>query len=75
VPAKQLHKLNALKVSREVTPGYYGNGGGLYLQISASGSRSWIFRFMLAKRPREMGLGALSAVSLSAARVSWGRSG
>lgn len=65
---RQLHKLNALKVSKESTPGYYADGGGLYLQISKSGSRSWIFRFSLAKRSREMGLGALSTVSLAEAR-------
>lgn len=66
---RQLHKLNALKVSKESTPGYYANGGGLYLQISKSGSRSWIFRFSLARRSREMGLGPLSNVSLAEARA------
>ncbi|MFM0638032.1 integrase arm-type DNA-binding domain-containing protein [Paraburkholderia metrosideri] len=67
--SKQLHRLNALKVSRETTPGYYADGGGLYLQISASGSRSWIFRFSLARRAREMGLGPLASVSLAEARA------
>lgn len=47
---------------------YHADGGGLYLQISSSGSRSWIFRFTLAKRSREMGLGPLSAISLAEAR-------
>lgn len=67
--SKQLHRLNALRVSREVTPGYYADGGGLYLQISSSGSRSWIFRYTLAKRSREMGLGPLTTVSLAEART------
>lgn len=67
--SRQLHRLNALKVAKETAPGYYGDGGGLYLQISNSGSRSWIFRFTLAKRGREMGLGSLSAVSLAEARA------
>jgi integrase len=66
---RQLHRLNALRVSRETAPGYYADGGGLYLQISASGSRSWIFRFSLAKRAREMGLGPLASVSLAEART------
>lgn len=66
--SKQIHRLNALKVSKETAPGYYADGGGLYLQISASGSRSWIFRFSRAKRSREMGLGPLSGVSLAEAR-------
>jgi integrase len=66
---RKIHKLNALKVAKESAPGYYADGGGLYLQISGSGSRSWIFRFTLAKRAREMGLGPLSSVSLAQARV------
>jgi hypothetical protein len=32
-------KLTALKVAREKRPGLYGDGGGLYLQITA-GARS-----------------------------------
>lgn len=67
--SKQLHRLNALKVAKEAEPGYHADGGGLYLQISASGSRSWIFRFSLAKRAREMGLGPLSSISLAEARA------
>lgn len=67
--SKQLHRLNALKVSREIAPGYYADGGGLYLQISKSGSRSWIFRFSLGRRGREMGLGSLSVISLAEARA------
>lgn len=44
------------------------DGGGLYLQITPAGVKSWIFRFRwLGKRP-EMGLGPLHAVSLAAAR-------
>ncbi|CAN0627105.1 Prophage CP4-57 integrase,integrase,Phage integrase family [Burkholderia multivorans] len=55
-----------------VDPGYYADGGGLYLQISSSGSRSWVYRFMLAGRAREMGLGPLSIMSLAAARKEAG---
>lgn len=64
--SKQLHRLNALRISRETAPGYYP-GGGLYLQISASGARSRIFRYMLERRSRWMGLGPLSAISLAEA--------
>ncbi|WP_186187924.1 tyrosine-type recombinase/integrase [Burkholderia gladioli] len=67
--SRQIHRLNALRVSREVKPGYHADGGGLYLQISQSGSRSWIFRFTLAKRAREMGIGPLSTTSLAEARA------
>jgi integrase len=43
-------KLTALKVAREKRPGLYGDGGGLYLQVSASGAKSWVFRFWIAQR-------------------------
>ncbi|WP_150667378.1 tyrosine-type recombinase/integrase [Pandoraea anhela] len=67
--SRQLHRLNAIKVAKEVTPGLHSDGGGLYLNISLSGSRAWVFRFSLAKRAREMGLGPLSSVSLAEARA------
>lgn len=71
--SRQLHRLNALRVAKLLEPGYHADGGGLYLQISTSGSRSWIFRFSLAKRAREMGFGALASVSLAEARAEAAR--
>ncbi|MBB5189600.1 integrase [Silvimonas terrae] len=66
--ARTLHKLTALAVSRKVEPGYYGDGGGLWLQVSKSGSKSWIFRYTLHGHSRAMGLGATHTVSLANAR-------
>ena len=63
-----IEKLSALKVTRVSTPGYYGDGGGLYLQVSAKGSKSWIFRYERLGRERQMGLGPLHTVSLVDAR-------
>ena len=54
------------------TPGYHCDGGGLYLQVTAAGTRSWIFRFMLNKRAREMGLGAVESCDLASARAKVG---
>ncbi|CAE6838003.1 Prophage integrase IntA [Paraburkholderia aspalathi] len=65
---RQLHRLSALRVAKEVAPGHYSDGGGLYMQIADSGARSWVFRFKLGGRVREMGLGPLSRVSLGEAR-------
>nr|WP_051582521.1 site-specific integrase [Ectothiorhodospira haloalkaliphila] len=45
-----------------------GDGLGLYLQISASGSVSWIYRFKLQGRQRYMGLGTYPDVPLAEAR-------
>ena len=51
------------------TPGRHSDGGGLYLSISESGARSWLFMFKKAGRRREMGLGSARAVPLSVART------
>jgi len=53
---------------RRAGPGYLSDGGGLYLQTTAAGAKSWVFRFQLNKRPREMGLGSFSTFSLAEAR-------
>ena len=47
----------------------YADGGGLYLQVTGAGAKSWIFRFTLRGHAREMGLGALHTISLTEARV------
>jgi integrase len=44
------------------------DGGGLYLRVSASGAKSWVFRFQIAKQRRDMGLGAYPDLTLAAAR-------
>lgn len=67
--ARGIQKLSALQVDRAKNPGYFSDGGGLYLQVSASGTKSWLFRFMLSGRAREMGLGPLHTVSLAEARL------
>lgn len=67
--ARGIQKLSALKVDRAKKAGYYSDGGGLYLQVTGSGAKSWLFRFMLSGRAREMGLGPLHTVSLAEARI------
>jgi integrase len=61
-------KLTALAVEKAKRRGYYGDGGGLFLQVSAAGSKSWVFRFKETGKLREMGLGATHTVSLADAR-------
>ncbi|MBM3566321.1 MAG: DUF4102 domain-containing protein [Alphaproteobacteria bacterium] len=60
--------LTALAVTRAKEPGLYGDGNGLYLQVSRVGSKSWLLRFRLHGRRRDMGLGSLADVSLADAR-------
>jgi integrase len=66
--ARETQKLSAKAVANKKKSGYYNDGGGLYLQISGTGSKSWIFRYMLKGKAREMGLGSLNALNLSEAR-------
>jgi integrase len=61
-------RLTALKVSRAKRPGMYADGDGLYLQITEGGA-SWVYRYMLNGRAREMGLGSLALYGLSEARA------
>jgi hypothetical protein len=67
--AREMGRLSALAVKRESRPGMHHDGGGLYLQVTAAGAKSWIYRFMLNGRAREMGLGPLNVISLAEARA------
>lgn len=44
------------------------DGNGLYLRVAASGSKSWIYRFQLNGKRRDMGIGNLADVTLARAR-------
>jgi integrase len=66
--ARPTGRLTALKVEKAKQPGMYADGGGLYLQVTEGGA-SWIYRYMLAGRAREMGLGPLALFGLSEARA------
>lgn len=57
-------QVKAVKVS-----GSYSDGGGLYLHVVASGTKSWIYRYQIAKRRREMGLGGYPKLTLAKARL------
>lgn len=48
--------------------GKTNDGDGLYFQVSKAGSLSWIFRYKLEGKSREMGLGPYPAVTLAEAR-------
>ena len=59
--------LNARKVET-APPGRHGDGRGLFLYVKKSGSRSWVLRYQVAGRRRDLGLGAYPDVSLAMAR-------
>lgn len=51
--------LTALQI-KHAKEGMHADGNGLYLRVQKSGSKSWIFRFQLNGKRREMGLGILA---------------
>src|SRR4029077_5464258 len=63
------NKLTALEVAKRKTAGRYSDGHGLWLQISQSGTKAWVVRYMINARARHMGLGPLHTVNLAEARV------
>lgn len=67
---KRARELGPLEVKRLARPGLHAVGGvaGLALQITASGARSWLFRYRFNGRRREAGLGPFPDVPLAKAR-------
>jgi integrase len=60
-------RLTVAKV-KAAAPGKHADGANLWLQVGPSGSKSWLLRFTLNGRTREMGLGPYPLISLSEAR-------
>ena len=61
-------KLNTKQIENLSEPGTYEDGDGLRLVVKASGKKSWVLRFQLAGKRREMGLGGFPDVKLKDAR-------
>lgn len=68
--ARPINRLSARAVQSAAAQGYYPDGGGLYLLVGPTGAKSWIFRYQLRGRRREMGLGSTAVVSLQEARAA-----
>ncbi len=57
--------------ARQVTTlllGFHPDGGNLYLRVRNTGSRAWVFRYKIAGKVIELGLGSVANRSLSQAR-------
>lgn len=67
--ARAIHRLSARFIATVRDAGYYADGGNLYLQVTGAGAKSWILRYTLAGKPREMGLGSVALVGLQDARL------
>ncbi|MEA1605585.1 tyrosine-type recombinase/integrase [Pseudomonas spirodelae] len=64
--------LSAIQVANLTEPGTYEDGEGLRLVVKSAGTKSWIFRFQLDGKRRDMGLGGYPKVSLKVARAKAG---
>ena len=63
-----LNKLNQKTIINLSKPGYYGDGGGLWLQVAPTGAKTWIFKYTRNGKTTEMGLGGITSRSLLKAR-------
>lgn len=70
MPRKLSNALTPLAV-KNAKAGRHADGGGLHLLVKETGARSWVYRFMLKGKARDVGLGAASgpeSISLATAR-------
>jgi integrase len=69
MPKKLSNVLTPLAV-KNAKPGRHADGGGLHLLVKESGARSWVYRFMLSGKSRDIGLGTAGpdGISLADAR-------
>ena len=71
MPRKVNNALTPLTV-KNAKPGRHADGGGLHLLVKESGARSWVYRFMLNGKSRDVGLGTAGpgGISLADARTA-----
>ena len=65
---RTLHRLSPLRVQKLKRKGLHSDGGGLYLRVSDSGTKGWIFRFGENGKLHDHGLGPIHTISLPGAR-------
>lgn len=61
-------RLTAITIKNLSTPGYHHDGGGIYLQVSKYGTKSWVLRYSIEKKARNMGLSPQADWTLAEAR-------
>jgi hypothetical protein len=70
--SRTTHRLSAVQ-AKNAKVGMLCDGGGLYLHctkgVDGSIRRSWLYRFKINGRERQMGLGSVEEVSLADARL------
>jgi len=66
-------KLLTARQVNTLPAGFHSDGGNLYLRVRDTGGRAWVFRFKIAGKVIELGLGPVADRSLSQARELAGR--
>lgn len=66
MPKKLSNALTPLAV-KNAQPGRHADGGGLHLLVKEGGARSWVYRFMLSGKSRDVGLGTAGTGGISLA--------
>lgn len=64
--ASKINRLTARMVTL-AKPGLHADGGNLYLRVSPTGARSWVFIYRVAGKQRELGLGSAGPVGVGLA--------
>lgn len=65
---RAINKLTETKAKAETRPGLHADGNGLYLQVTPTGTKSWVFRYMADLKQKKLGLGPYPIVTLADAR-------
>ncbi|MCY4414949.1 MAG: tyrosine-type recombinase/integrase [Chloroflexi bacterium] len=63
-------KLTAARVREITKPGHHADGGGLYLTVAATGTKSWTLRTTVGGTRVMRGLGSVKKLTLAQARKS-----
>ena len=68
MPREVHNQLTAVAVKNETKPGRHADGNGLYLVVSETGAKQWLWRGIVHGRRRDIGMGSAGLVPLRDAR-------
>ena len=67
--ARETERLTDIKVRKANKPGRYPDGSGLYLQVTESGTKSWLYRYKVSGKTRWKGLGVYGPNDITLAKA------
>ena len=68
MPKEVFNGLSTTRVRQEKKPGRYADGNGLYLHVSDTGARWWVWRGSIYGKRIERGMGSARLIPLAEAR-------